>query len=87
MKLCIDRTWDGAPLPAAGSWFNLTKNWAAGEAAEVSVTLPYAPVLEPLNDDRADFAPYFAVTVGPFAMGALTLAAWLVAQPPGLYRR
>jgi DUF1680 family protein len=67
-----EATVGGAPLPATGGWFNFSRSWSAGDSATVAVTLPYAPMLEPLNDDRPSFSNYYAVAVGPFALGALT---------------
>lgn len=64
---------DGAPTANTGRpWFNLTRSWAAGDHATIRLTLPFVPLLEPLADDREAFSDFFSVTVGPFALGAIT---------------
>ena len=61
---------DGSPLPVpeGAPWVNISRaQWGAAE-----LVLPFAPVLEALDDDRAAFAGYFSVVAGPFVLGALT---------------
>ena len=77
---------NGQAVAASGAWFNVSRSWAASGDAVVA-TFPFVPLLEPLDDDRAQFANYRAVTAGPFALGALTLTDNLIigadaAAPP-----
>ena len=58
-------------VAASGAWFNVSRAWAASGDAVVA-TFPFVPTLEPLDDDRAQFASYRAVTAGPFALAAFT---------------
>lgn len=62
---------NGQPVLASGSWFNVT-NSAWPETSSIFVTFPYVPVLEHLDDDRNEFASWYAVIAGPFALGAHT---------------
>ena len=64
-------TLNGQPVAASGAWINVSRAWAAS-GDEIVATFPFVPTLEPLDDDRPQFANYRAVIAGPFALGALT---------------
>jgi hypothetical protein len=64
-------TVNGQAVAASGAWYNVSRAWAASGDAVVA-SFPFVPMLEPLDDDRAQFANYRAVTAGPFALGAFT---------------
>lgn len=62
---------DGHPVHSSGSWFNVS-NSAWPSSSTILVTLPFAPTLEHLDDDRTEFSNWYAVIAGPFALGAHT---------------
>ena len=68
-------TLDGEPVAAEGAYFNISRAWGAAASNDTVVAVfPFTPVLEPLDDDRPQFANYRAVIAGPFALGALTFS-------------
>ena len=81
-------TVNGEPVSAAEGWFNVSRPWATSGDVVIAV-FPFTPRLEALNDDRAQFAGFRAVTAGPFALGFFTHAdnvvvgsASVAAPPP-----
>jgi uncharacterized protein len=61
----------GGSIPATGAWFNVSRTWRPSGDVVVA-TFPFSVRLERLDDDRAEFADYFALVAGPYALGAIT---------------
>jgi hypothetical protein len=81
-------TLNGQPVTTSNAWVNISRTWAASGDKVVAI-FPFSPMLEALDDDRAQFANYRAVVAGPFALGAFTRTDNVIvgsnstsAQPP-----